>query len=161
MSGTAHVYPNAVQQLVTKSENLNNSDVLKVGLIDQSSVAYTWNGTSQGHKFISDFLGGSGAGALTEVSTSGTGYARTTLTGVSCTTTGLVTTLTCSTVSLTASSNWGAKYAFFYDSSIGAGVDSATPLICYWDFGGTVSVVNGGNFTLTINASGLVTFTAS
>lgn len=159
MAAAAHVYPNATQELVAKAENLNASDTLKVGLA--SAGTYTWNGTSQGHKFVSDFLAGSGGGAMTEVSTSSTGYSRQALTSVTATTTGLVTTLTCATISWTATANWSATYAFFFDSSIGAGVDSATPLVCYWDFGGTVSVVSGGNFTLTINASGLVTWTAS
>lgn len=158
MSAVAHVYPNAVQELVTKAESLNGVDTLKVGLAAASSPVYTWNGTSQGHKFVSDFLAGSGAGAMTEVT--GGSYARQTLTSVTCTTTGLVTTLTCATITWSATANYSATYAFFYDSSVGAG-DSTFPLICYWDFGGTVSVVAGGNFTLTINASGIVTFTAS
>lgn len=158
MAVTAHVYPNATQQLATKTENLATDVSLKVGLA--SAGTYTWNGTSQGHKFVSDFLAGSGGGAMTEVA-GGLGYSRQALTSVAATTTGLVTTLTCATISWTATSNFSATYAFFFDSAIGAGSDSATPLICYWDFGGTVSVVAGGNFTLTINASGLVTWTAS
>jgi hypothetical protein len=159
MAAAAHVYPNATQELSAKLESLNGVDTLKVGLA--SAGTYTWNSTSQGHKFVSDFLAGSGGGAMTEVSTSSTGYARQSLTSVTCTTTGLVTTLTCATISWTATANWSATYAFFYDFAVGGGVDSATPLICYWDFGGTVSVVSGGNFTLTINASGIVTWTAS
>lgn len=159
MTAAAHVYPNATQQLATKTESLNGVDTLKVGLA--SAGTYTWNGTSQGHKFVSDFLAGSGGGAMTEVSTSSTGYARLALTSVTATTTGLITTLTAATMSWTATANWSATYAFFFDSSIGSGVDSATPLIAYWDFGGTVSVVSGGNFTLTVNASGIVTWTAS
>lgn len=159
MAAAAHVYPNATQELIAKAESLNNVDTLKVGLIGAGT--YAWNGTSQAHKFISDFLGGSGAGSLTEVSTSSTGYARLALTSVTATTTGLVTTLTAATMSWTATANWSALYAFFYDSAVGGGSDAATPLICYWDFGGTVSVVSGGNFTLTVNASGIVTWTAS
>jgi hypothetical protein len=42
---------------------------------------------------------------------------------------------------------------------VGSG-DSSHPVILYWDFGGTQSV-SGTTFTLTINASGLVTWTAS
>ena len=158
MAGAAHVFPNAMQELVTKQESLNNVDTLKVGLV--ASGTYTWNTTSQGHKFVSDLLGGSGGGALTEVSTSSTGYARAALTSVSCTTTGLVTTLTCATIQWSATANWSALYAFFWDDATGV-TDATRELICYWDFGGTVSVVSGGNFTLTINASGLVTYTSS
>jgi hypothetical protein len=158
MAAAAHVYPNATQELGIKAESLNNVDTLKVGLA--SAGTYTWNGTSQGHKFISDFLAGSGGGAMTEVA-GGLGYSRQALTSVTFTTTGLISTLTCATISWTATSNFSATYAFFFDSAVGGAVDSATPLICYWDFGGTVSVVAGGNFTLTINASGIVTWTSS
>lgn len=160
MSGAAHLYPNAMQNLATKTENWNNSDTLVVGLVASSSPAYTWNTTSQGHATVTNFLAGSGAGALTEVSSSGTGYSRTNLSGVSCTTTGLVTTLTCSNVVWNATSAWGATYAFWYDAAVNTS-DSTRELIAYWDFGGTVSTVNGGTFTLTINASGIVTVTAS
>lgn len=159
MTAAAHVYPNAVQELVTKAESLNNVDTLKVGLAAPTSPAYTWNSTSQAHATVANFLAGSGAGAMTEVSTSSTGYARLGLTSVTATTTGLVTTLTAATMTWTATANWSATYAFFYDFSVGG--DASGELICYWDFGGTVSVVSGGNFTLTVNASGLVTFTAS
>ena len=158
MAAVAHVYPNATQELAAKLESLNNVDTLKVGLA--AAGTYTWNSTSQGHKFVSDFLAGSGGGAMTEVA-GGLGYARLALTSVTATTTGLVTTLTAATMSWTATSNFSALYAFFFDSAVGGGSDSATPLICYWDFGGTVSVVAGGNFTLTVNASGIVTWTAS
>lgn len=155
---TAHVYPNFTQEIGTKLESLNNVDTLKVGLIAPSNT-YTWNSTAQGHKVVSDFLAGSGGGALTEVSTSSTGYARTALTSVGFSTTGLVNTLTCATIQWTATANWSAVYAFFYDFSVGG--DTSGELICYWDFGGTVSVVSGGSFTLTINASGLVNWTSS
>jgi hypothetical protein len=159
MAAAAHVYPNAVQNIATKTENWNNSDTLKVGLV--ASGTYAWNATSQGHSTVANFLAGDGTnGALTEVSTSSTGYSRQALTSVSVSTSGLVTKLTCATVSWTATSNWSALYAFWYDAAVDTD-DTTRKLICYWDFGGTVSVVNGGNFTLTINANGIVTFTAS
>ena len=162
MSSAAHVYPNIFQRLGTKAENWSSTgttDTLKVGLA--SAGTYTWNGTSQGHKFVSDFLAGSGGGAMTEVSTSGTGYGRLALTSVVFTTTGLVSTLSAATMSWTATANWSALYAFFYDDTDSSSTDATRELICYWDFGGTVSVVSGGNFTLTVNASGIVTFTSS
>jgi hypothetical protein len=164
MSAVAKVYPNATQRIGQKAENWSTTgtqDTLKVGLIAPTANAYTWNGTSQGHKFVSDFLAGSGAGVQTEVSTSGTNYARQALTSVTFTTTGLVNTLTCATISWTATANFSATYAFFYDETDSSATDATRELICYWDFGGTVSVVSGGNFTLTINASGLVTYTTT
>jgi hypothetical protein len=159
MSGAAHVYPNATLNIANKAEKWTaTSDTLKVMLV--ASGTYTWNGTSQAHQTVSDFLAGSGGGAMTEVSTSSTGYTRQSLASVTFTTTGLVNTLTCSNLVWTATSNWSALYAVFYDAAVDTN-DGTRELICYWDFGGTVSVVTGGNFTLTINASGLVTYTAS
>lgn len=160
MAAAAHVYPNATLRIANKSEKWTaTADTLKVMLV--ASGTYTWNGTSQAHQFVSDFLAGSGGGAMTEVSTSSTGYSRSSLASVSFTTTGLVNTLTCSNIVWTATSNWSALYAVFYDDTDSSATDATRELICYWDFGGTVSVVSGGNFTLTINASGLVTYTSS
>jgi hypothetical protein len=48
-----------------------------------------------------------------------------------------------------------ANQAVFYESSA-----STNQLICFWDFGGAISVA-GQTFTLAINASGLLTATAS
>ncbi|MGH3120143.1 MAG: hypothetical protein ACRDND_03785 [Streptosporangiaceae bacterium] len=48
-----------------------------------------------------------------------------------------------------------ANQAIFHESSA-----SICQLICFWDFGGAISVASG-NFTLTIDASGLLTATAS
>jgi len=162
MTAVAHVFPNAVKNIASKVENwASGSSELKVGL---ASGTFNWPGTSNStaaYQTVSDFLGNAGSGgggALTEVVASG--YSRTVLTGVSLTTTGLVVTLTCSNVSWTAGANWSAQYAFFYDPTFDTN-DTTRELVCYWDFGGRVSVVTGGNFTLTINASGLVTFTSS
>lgn len=52
-------------------------------------------------------------------------------------------------------STFTANQAVFYESSA-----STNQLICFWDFGGAVPVV-AGTFTLAINASGLLTATAS
>lgn len=159
MAAAAHVYPNATQNIAAKAEKWTaTSDTLKVALI--ASGTYTWNSTSQAHQTVTDFLAGSGGGAMTEVSTSGTGYTRSSLASVTFTTTGLVSTLTCANITWTATSNWSALYAVFYDAAVDTN-DGTRELVCYWDFGGTVSVVSGGNFTLTINASGVVTYTAS
>lgn len=163
MTAAAHVFPNAVQNIAAKSEKwTSTADTLKVGLV--GSGTFNWVAGTQSYATVSDFLtnaGSGGGGALTEVSTSSTGYSRTALTGVTFTTTGLVGTLNCtSPISWTATSNWSALYAFFYDAAVDTN-DGTRELIAYWDFGGTVSVVSGGNFTLTINASGIVTFTSS
>jgi hypothetical protein len=53
------------------------------------------------------------------------------------------------------SATFTANQAIFYESSA-----STYQLICFWDFGGAVSVT-AGTFTLSINGSGLLTATAS
>ena len=162
MAAAAHIFPSAVQRLTNESEKWTaTADTLKVGL---ATGTFNWVAATQAYVFVADFLtnsGSGGGGALTEVSTSSTGYSRQSLTSVGTTTTGLVTTLTCATISWSATSNWSAAYAFFWDDTDTSTSDSTRHLLCYWDFGGTVSVVNGGTFTLTISGSGLVTFTSS
>lgn len=155
MAVTAHVYPTLDLALGNKTANLG-TDTLRVGLVASTSPAYTWNATSQGHTTVTNFLAGSGAGALTEVT--GGGYARLTLSGVSFSDSGLVTTLTCANPSWTAVT-FSATYAFFFDNTIG-GTDSTNQLLCYWDFGGTQTVASA-TFTLTISGTGLITWTAS
>lgn len=163
MTAAAHVFPNAVQNLAGKVEKwTSTADAVKVALV--ASGTFNWVAATQAYQTVSDFLtnaGSGGGGALTEVSTSSTGYTRTALTSVVFTTTGLVGTLNAaSPISWTATSNWSAVYAVFYDALVDTN-DTTRQLIAYWDFGGTTSVVSGGNFTLSINASGIVTFTSS
>lgn len=157
MAVVAHAYPYLTQNAASKVVNLNNSDTLAVGLISSSSATYTWNSTAQANEYVHDlFKSGGGSGtALTEVS--GGSYSRQTLTSVTLTTSGEVTTLTCANPSW-ASSTISATYAFFFDSQSGA--DTTDPLLCYWDFGGTQSTTSA-TFTLTISGSGLITWTAS
>ena len=151
MTATQHFFPEF--QLQT-SANLS-SDTLMVGLI--ASGTFTWGATPEGYTYVSQFLAGDGThGALTEVT--GGSYSRQALTGVTFTASGEVVTLTAANPSWTTVT-FTTVYGFLYDSTVGAG-DSSHPIICYWDFGGSQSV-SGTNFTLTVNASGLVTWTAS
>ena len=157
MAVTAHFFDKfQLNHLKSGQANLS-SDTLKVALI--ASGTYAWNSTSQVQEFVSDFLGGSGSGALTEVSTSGTGYTRQNLTSVTCTQALNVVTLTCANPSW-AASTFTANYAVFYDETNSSATDATRPLIAYWDLGGTQSVA-AGTFTLTISGSGLVTWTAN
>lgn len=157
MAITAHAYPFITQNAASKVINLNNSDTLKVLLISSTSVAYTWNSAAQANQFVNDlFRSGGGSGtALTEVA--GGNYSRQSLTSVSVATSGEVTTLSCANPSW-PNATISATYAMFYDNQSGA--DTTSPLIAYWDFGGT-QATTGATFTLTINASGLVTWTGS
>jgi hypothetical protein len=54
-----------------------------------------------------------------------------------------------------ASATFTANQAVFYESSA-----ATYQLICFWDFGGAITVTSG-TFTLTISGSGLLTATAS
>jgi hypothetical protein len=144
MAVTAHVYPQFDQKALSKAVNAA-TDSLKVMLLS----AYTFANT---HATIADVLG-----AGTEAS--GTGYTAggQALTGVACTTSGLVTTLTAANPAW-ASSTITASYAVFYDAQ--GGTNATNYPFCYWDFGGAQSS-SAGTFTLTVNGSGLVTWTAS
>lgn len=66
-----------------------------------------------------------------------------------------VATWTSGTNPAWTSATFTANQAVFYESSA-----STYQLICFWDFGGAISVT-GGTFTLSINGSGLLTATAS
>ena len=151
MAVTAHVFPSLDLAIGKKQVNFT-TDTLQVLLV--ASGTYTWNSTAQAAVNVHDFL--TANGTLTE--STGTGYSRQTLTSVSYTDTALVTTLTCASPSW-ASSTITAVYACFFDNTVG-GTDTTNQLICYWDLGGAQSTV-GATFSLTINASGLVTWTAS
>jgi len=154
MSSAAHYFPEFELQLGSKAVNLT-SDTLNVGLI--ASGTFTWGSTPEGYQYVSSFLGGDGThGALTEVS--GGNYSRQALTSVTQTASGEVVTLTAGNPSW-ANATWTTVYGFLYDASVGSG-DSSHPIILYWDFGGSQSV-SATTFTLVINASGLVTWTAS
>lgn len=156
MAVTAHAFPTLdLNGLKNKTINLS-TDTLQVLLVASTSPAYTWNATSQGHTTVTNFLAGSGAGALTEVT--GGSYTRQTLGTVTFTDSANVTTLTCANITWT-NVTFSATYAAFFDNTVG-GTDATNQLVCYWDFGGTQSV-SAANFTLTISGSGLVTWTNS
>ena len=155
MAVSAHVYPSLSLNGLKKTLNAS-TDTLEVLLI--ASGTYTWNSTAQGHTTVASFLAGSGSGALTEVSTSGTGYTRQSLTSVTLTDSLLVTTLDCANPSW-SSATLSALYALFFDNSVG-GTDSTNQVLGYWDFGAAQSVVST-TFTIGVNAGGLLTWTHS
>lgn len=144
MAVTAHVYPKFQEAVAKKTVNLA-TDSLKVMLLS----AYTFANT---HASMTDVKG-----AGTEAS--GTGYTTggQALTSVTVSTSGTVTTFDAADPAW-ASSSIAANTAVFYDAQ--GGTDSTNIPIAYWDLGGTQTSASG-TFTLTINASGIVTFTAS
>lgn len=155
MAVVAHTYPSSSLAALRKTLN-EGTDTLTVMLI--AAGTYNWNGTSQAHVHVSDFLAGSGSGPMTEVSTSGTAYTRQALTSVTLTQTGLIVAMGC------ANPTWptatlSASYAVFFDNTVG-GTDSTNQMLGYWDFGSAQSVT-GVNFGLAINAGGLLNWNSS
>lgn len=148
MAVTAHVYTKLALSLATKKVDLS-ADTLKVMLLS----AYTVGTTQDTAQFVSDVLA-----VATEAS--GTGYTSGGVTVASPTFTesGHVYTLTSGTNPSWSSSTITAAYALLYDSTPGS--NSTNPVLAYVDFGGNVSS-SGGTYTLTINASGLLTVTGS
>ena len=161
MAQAAHVFPILTQDMGAATGPVNlTTDTLKVLLV--ASGTFNWVAATQAYTTVSAFLtnsGSGGGGALTEVSTSGTGYTRQALTSVTYTETGLVSTLTCANPSW-SSASFSAVYAMFYDFTAGGSSDTNGIPLCYWDFGGTQTVTSA-TFTLTISGSGLITWTSS
>lgn len=149
MAVTAHVYTKGILADLAKLSN-QTSDTLKVMLLS----AYTVGTTQDTAEFLSDVLA-----VATEAS--GTGYTAggATLASVTVTTSGHVVTLAAANPSWNASGgSLAAAYAVLYDST--PGTNATDPLIAYVDFGGTQTASNA-TFTLTWNASGIVTYTGS
>jgi hypothetical protein len=150
MAVTSKVYTKNAHSLATRLANLS-TDSLKVMLLS----AYTAGSTQNTAQFVSDVL----AAPATEAT--GTGYSAggATLTGVTLTDSGLVTTLTSGSPSWNAAGgSLAAAFALFYDAQPGS--NATNPVLCYWDLGGTQTATNA-TFTLTIAGSGLMTWTAS
>jgi hypothetical protein len=159
MAVSSHVFP-TLSLNALKHTLMANTDALSVLLINTGT--YTWGaGTSETQTHVSEFLAGDGVnGALVEVlTTGGTNYTRQALAGVSLTNSGLVTTLTCSPSPTWPTASFAAKYALFYDNTVG-GTDSTNQILGYWDFGASLGV-SATSYTLTISGSGLLTWTHS
>lgn len=148
MAVTAHVYTKFALSLATKKVDLT-ADTLKVMLLS----AYTVGSTQDTAQFVSDVLA-----VATEAS--GTGYTAggVTIASPSFTETGHVYALDSATDPSWASSTITAAFALLYDSTPGS--NATNPVIAYIDFGGNVST-SGGTFTITLNASGILTLTGS
>jgi hypothetical protein len=156
MAVTAYFQPKfQLNHLKSGAANLA-SDTLKAGLIASSSPALAARGTSEGYEFVSDLLANNGS-ALTEEA--GAGYARLSLTSVTYTASGLVVTLTAANL-VWSSMTFSDKYAWIHDETASSATDATRPLIAIYDLGGTIAGT-ATSLTLTVNASGLVTWTAA
>lgn len=145
MAVSAKLYGSVFLTLANKEIDID-SDTLKVMLCTST---YTPNQDT--HKYKSD--------VTNEVS--GTGYTATgaTLASVTSAYDGPSNTWTFDAADTSwTTSTITARYAVVYDST--PATDATRPLICYVDFGADV-VSTAGTFTITWNASGIVTFTAA
>jgi len=156
MAVTAYFQPTFEQNHLGKKLVNLSTDTLVFGLIASGTLAA--RGTSEGYEFVSQLLANGGS-ALTEVSTSGTGYTRQNAASVTYSVSGLVVTLTAANPSWSAAT-FSTVYGWLHDETASSSTDATRPLIALWDFGGAQSV-SGATFTLTVNASGLVTWTAA
>lgn len=145
MAVTSFVYGGFLQSLANKEIDLD-SDTLKVMLCTS-----TYAPNQDTHRYKSS--------VTNEVT--GTGYTATgaTLTSVAVTYTAGTNTLMLDAADTSwASSTITARYAVVYDST--PATDATRPLICYIDFGADVSS-SAAAFTITWDAAGIVTITAS
>lgn len=152
MAVTSHVYPLALRSILDKTIDLH-ADTFKALLMTGDASA--WTATQQAFQWVSDVIA-----AYTEV-TSG-GYARVTLAAPAVTASGAAVKWTVtSPISWGSSITLAARSMLVFDSSIGAGVDSATPAITIIDFGTTVSST-AATWAYTVDpTNGLATVTAS
>jgi hypothetical protein len=147
MAVTAHTYSKFADALGQKEVDID-TDTIKCLLLS----AYTVGTTQDTAKYKADVLA-----AATEAS--GTGYTTggVTLTSLTWTLTGHVYALKATIPAWsTTGGSLAAAYALFYDDTPATN----KPVLCYWDLGGTQTSSNG-TFTLTQNASGILTLTGS
>lgn len=156
MTAAAYFQPKFEQNHLGKKLANLSTDTLKVGLIASGTLAA--RGTSEGYEFVSDLLANGGS-ALTEVSTSGTGYTRQALTSVAWSLSALVAEFTAANPSW-AAATFSTLYGWIHDETASSSTDATRPLVALFDFGGSQSV-SASTFTLTVNASGLATYTSA
>ena len=153
MALTSHVFPQFAIGLGV-SDIAMTGGTYKVALSDAAGpVTLSTSGVSTA-KLFSDWT----ANVAAEIT--GTGYTPGGATVSSPTFTAGGSNDTVATWTSASSPSWtGATFtanqAIYYESSA-----STYQLICFWDFGGAIPV-SSGTFTLQINASGLLTATAS
>jgi len=152
--GTAYAQPKFILNWLGKKHVDLSADTLKIGLIASGTLAT--RSTAEGYETVADLLANNGS-ALTEVS--GTGYSRLSLTSVTWTLSGLVATLTAANPAYTSPS-FTYKYGWIHDETASSSTDATRPLLTIIDFGGT-QTASGASYPLAVDASGLLTFTAS
>lgn len=152
MALTAHVFPQFIQGLNAGNISLTGG-TYKVALGNAAGPITEATAGISTAKLFTDWTA-----IVAEIT--GTGYTAGGVAVASPTfaaggTNNTVSTWTSGTNPSWTSSTFTANQAVFYESSA-----ATIQLICFWDFGGSVSVTNS-TFTLTISGSGLLTATAS
>jgi hypothetical protein len=153
MAVTGHVFPQFIIGVGNTDINLNGG-TWKMALSNTTGpVALTTSGVSTA-KLFTDWT----SNVAAEIT--GTGYTAggVTVTGLSFSAGGTddaVSTFTTATNPAWTSASFTANQAILYESSA-----STYQLAAFWDFGGAVTV-SSSTFTLSINASGLLTATTS
>lgn len=133
-----------------------STDTFQFGLIASGTLAA--RATSEGYEFVSDLLANGGS-PLTEVSTVGTGYSRQALASPSWSLSGLVTEFNADNPEWTAAT-FTTVYGWIHDETASSGTDATRPLVALFDFNGP-QTASGVDFILTVNASGLATYSAA
>lgn len=154
MTAAAYQQPKFLLNHMGKKLVNMSTDTFELGLIASGTLAA--RSVTEGYEFVSDLLANNGS-ALTEVSSSGTGYARATLSSVSWTASGLVATFTAANPAFT-SANFTFEYGWIHDETASSATDASRPLLMLIDFGGT-QTASGASYPLAVSASGLCTFT--
>lgn len=152
MAVTGHVFPEYFQGVAAGNINMSGG-TWKIALGNAAGPITLATAGISTAKLFTDWTA-----IVAEIT--GTGYTAGGVTVASPTftiggTNNSVMTFTSATTPTWSSATFSANQAVLYQSSA-----STTQLACFWDFGGTVPVTSS-TFTLTINASGLLTATAS
>jgi hypothetical protein len=148
MAATGHVYAKLALSLATKKIDVT-ADTFKVLLLS----AYTVGSTQNTAQYVADVLA-----AATEASGPGYTAGGVVIASPTFTQVGLVYTFDSATDPAWPTSTITASYALIYDST--PGTDATNPVVGYYDLDGAKSS-SGGTFSLSLNASGIFTLTAS
>ena len=153
MAVSGHLFPSWNLAVAKKQVNVT-TDTLQVLLV--ASGTYTWNSAALAAVHVSDFLAGSGGGALTEVATGvGTNYTRQTLATVAVADSSSVpngwTTVTVSGNPTWTSCTFTCSYALAFDNTVG-GTDSTNQVLGYFDFGVAQAVTPAADFVMNLGS---------
>ena len=164
MAFTAHVFTNFINKMGTKAVNMSTdpfrvilatSATTGIAAAQDTIVTVTDLKAVTGWTEVANAAGGSNYAQNANSHLSGQS-----LTSPTWTESGHVWTFTTSTnpVWTTAAAGFNPAYAIFLDDT--GATDATNFPMCWWDFGGA-QLGTGGNYTLTISGTGILTATAT